>query len=253
MKPCIKTPPIQFATKYIDTATSPTVRGPKRCTTAKSSNVHPWAASSRHCCSLARAISSYASYSKSVTARPALLVDRTIIDLISANVNDHGIVFPEKLLSEILTEAVKHAVEYKPDSLGQSVAREAISTYTDVPAKHILLTPGTSLSYWYAFKLLCEPGSEVLCPTPSYPLLNYITRLAEIELNTYKLNEQKHWSVDMDQIEQQISEQTRAIVLISPHNPTGMVSSQSQINELCRIAAKHNLPLIFDEVFRRFV
>ena len=177
----------------------------------------------------------------------------SIIDLISANVNDHGIVFPEKLLSEILTEAVKHAVEYKPDSLGQSVAREAISTYTDVPAKHILLTPGTSLSYWYAFKLLCEPGSEVLCPTPSYPLLNYITRLAEIELNTYKLNEQKDWSVDMDQIEQQISEQTRAIVLISPHNPTGMVSSQSQINELCRIAAKHNLPLIFDEVFREFV
>src|SRR5215471_17339381 len=86
---------------------------------------------------------------------------RRVVDLVRGNVNEHGIVYP-------------------PDSLGQLPAREAIARYyagLDISAGHVLLTPGTSVSYWYCSKLLAENGDEILCPQPSYPLFDYIARL----------------------------------------------------------------------------
>ena len=176
-----------------------------------------------------------------------------VVDLVRGNVNDHGIVFPRDVLSEALADAAVSARTYQPDPLGQFVAREAVATYSHASPQHILLTPGTSISYWYAFKLLCEPGDKVLCPTPSYPLFDYIARLAGVEITHYRLDEERNWYIDLDHLENHITERTRAIVLISPHNPTGMVAERDQIEGLATIAGRHKLPIIGDEVFREFV
>jgi hypothetical protein len=177
---------------------------------------------------------------------------RPIVDLVNANVNDHGIVFPPELLSEIVRKAGEQAGTYAPDSRGQRVAREAIAAYEDVDAGHVLLTPGTSLSYWYAFKLFCEPGDTILCPAPSYPLFDYIARLAGVTIRHYRLEESGGWHIDFDSMEAQITERTRAIVLISPHNPTGMAAGDDEVRSLAGLAARHRLPIIADEVFREF-
>jgi alanine-synthesizing transaminase len=176
-----------------------------------------------------------------------------IVDLVSANVNDHGIVFPHEQLDEIWKEAAAKARVYRPDSLGQRSARDAISNYEGASTDNIILTPGTSVSYWYAFKLLCEPGDEVLCPKPSYPLFDYIARLAGVEIRHYRLDEERDWGIDFDSLEQNVTERTRAIVLISPHNPTGMVADREQVEHLITIAARNKLPIVSDEVFREFV
>jgi aspartate/methionine/tyrosine aminotransferase len=117
----------------------------------------------------------------------------------------------------------------------------------------ILLTPGTSVSYWYCFKLLAEPGDEILCPQPSYPLFDYIARLCGAKLTHYRLVESRGWAIDLDHLEGQITAKTRAIVLISPHNPTGMVADQDQLTGLADIAGRHTLPIISDEVFCEFL
>src|SRR5215831_10194403 len=104
-----------------------------------------------------------------------------VTDLVRGNVNEHGIVYPAETLAEILKEAAEAARIYRPDSLGQRPAREAITQYyqgLEFSTDHILITPGTSVSYWYCFKLLTENGDEILCPQPSYPLFDYIARLA---------------------------------------------------------------------------
>ncbi len=176
-----------------------------------------------------------------------------IVDLVSGNVNDHGIVFPSERLTAILTQAAEQARIYNPHSRGQRVARDAIADYAGVPDDHLLLTPGTSVSYWYAFKLLCEPGDEVLCPAPSYPLFDYIARLAGVRIRHYRLDESRQWSVDVDSVEARITSRTRAIVAISPHNPTGMALDRGQLEQLAAIAAGHRLALLFDEVFREFI
>lgn len=181
--------------------------------------------------------------------------DHSILDLVKGNVNEHGIVFPEQALNGILQDAAQLARVYRPDSLGQPSAREAISRYYGGAFREaqLVLTPGTSVSYWYCFKLLAEPGDEILTPRPSYPLFDYIAQLCGVTLTPYELDESRNWAIDLDYLERQIGSKTRAIVLISPHNPTGMVASMEQLHELAGIAARYEIPIIADEVFNEFL
>src|SRR5438876_1179847 len=179
-----------------------------------------------------------------------------MVDLVRGNVNEHGIVYPPEILREILAGAGDRARVYRPDSLGQWPAREAIAQYYGslrVPPEQILITPGTSVSYWYCFKLLAERGDEMLCPQPSYPLFDYIARLAGVEMTHYRLVESRQWAIDLDYLENQITVRTRAIILISRHNPTGMVADEEQLRGLAEIATRHSLPIISDEVFGEFL
>ena len=178
-----------------------------------------------------------------------------ILDLVKGNVNEHGIVYPQDVLSQILQDATARARVYKPDSLGQIEARDAISAYYQnrIPSAQFVITPGTSISYWYCFKLLAEPGDEILTPQPSYPLFDYIARLCGVTLTTYAWDESEGWAIDLQHLDRQVSSRTRAIVLISPHNPTGMVASPEQLHELAGIAARYEIPIISDEVFNEFL
>jgi aspartate/methionine/tyrosine aminotransferase len=183
------------------------------------------------------------------------LEGRAVIDLVRGNVNEHGIEYPQEILKGILHSAAEAARIYRPDSLGQAPAREAITAYYGgrIPANQIVLTPGTSVSYWYCFKLLAEPGDEILTPQPSYPLFDYIARLCGVRMRYYRLREDQGWKIDLDFLEDQITTKTRAIVLISPHNPTGMVASEAELRGLSEIATRHRLPIISDEVFSEFI
>src|SRR6266481_2163359 len=127
-----------------------------------------------------------------------------IVDLVRGNVNEHGIIYPPEILQEILTKAAEAARIYRPDSLGQRPAREAIARYygnLNIAPEQILITPGTSVSYWYCFKLLAEPGDEMLCPKPSYPLFDYIARLAGVHVIHYRLLESRQWAIDLENLE----------------------------------------------------
>jgi alanine-synthesizing transaminase len=183
---------------------------------------------------------------------------RSVRDLISGNINEQGFVFPEDILEEILVRASRDCSIYRPDSFGQIRAREAVSEYYrsaghDVDAGSILITPGTSLSYWYCFKLLADEGDEILCPCPSYPLFDYIALLSSVRLIPYRLNEKQGWTIDPDHLEACVSTRTRAIVLISPHNPTGHVASADEVGRLADLSRRHDLAIISDEVFSEFL
>jgi alanine-synthesizing transaminase len=181
-----------------------------------------------------------------------------IRDLVSGNINDQGFVFPQDLLEPILVRASRQCRIYHPDSFGQRPARQAVADYyrqRNIPLDPdcILITPGTSLSYWYCFKLLADEGDEILCPCPSYPLFDYIALLSGVKLIPYPLVETRQWEVDLDQLETRISTRTKALILISPHNPTGRVASSAEISGLADIAQRHDLAIISDEVFSEFL
>ncbi len=181
-----------------------------------------------------------------------------IIDLISGNVNEQGILFPQPALENTLIRAARRCTVYRPDSFGQKEARQAIAGYYRtrgllIPPENLLLTPGSSIAYWYCFRLLANEGEEILCPSPSYPLFDFIAALSGVRLIPYRLDEQKDWAIDLDYLESMVSNRSRAIVLISPHNPTGHVSSLEEIEALAGIAARHELAIISDEVFSEFL
>ena len=181
-----------------------------------------------------------------------------IRDLVSGNINECGYVFPQNLIEEILARASRGCRVYRPDSFGQRPAREAVSEFyaragVAIDPADILVTPGSSLAYWYCFRLLADAGDEILCPRPSYPLFDYIAMLAGVKLTSYRMSEENDWAIDLEYLEANITTRTRAIVLISPHNPTGHVASAEEIAGLSDIARRHSLPIISDEVFSEFL
>jgi aspartate/methionine/tyrosine aminotransferase len=182
---------------------------------------------------------------------------RPIHDLVSGNVTEHGIRFPAGALEAALREGLCRTSIYAPDSLGRLEARAAVGGYyaergLALPPENILLTPGTSIAYWYAFKLLADPGDEILAPSPSYPLFDYIAALSGVRMIPYRMVEARGWQIDVEHLDACVSTRTRAIVLISPHNPTGHVASAAELRALEEVARRHDLALIADEVFGEF-
>lgn len=181
-----------------------------------------------------------------------------VVDLIDGNPTRHGLRYPVTALQEILREVAVPAAVYQPDSRGQLAARGAICDYyrtqgVQFDAGHVILTPGTSQSYWYLFQLLADPGQEILVPQPSYPLFDYIAALCHVTLRPYPLDPAQAWGIDLDRLAAAITPRTRAIVLISPHNPTGQVATLAEVSGLAELAAAHALPIFADEVFSEFV
>lgn len=178
-----------------------------------------------------------------------------ITDLITANPHEHGFLFDPAILRAALEEAATAASVYRPDAKGQLAAREAVAAYHGeaVTAHNVLLTPGTSMSYFYAFRLLAGDGGEILCPSPTYPLFEDIAEIAGASVRRYHLHKKgSHWVLDPEEVRFQLTSRTRAIVVVSPHNPTGSVARKDELEAVCAVSRDRKIPIIFDEVFREF-
>lgn len=179
-----------------------------------------------------------------------------ILRLFSGNPNEQGIRFPPEILQEIYQDYFRYQ-EYSPHPKGLLIAREAIAAYyaeqgVSVDPENIILTSGTSESFFYLFSLLAKPGENFLTPNPSYPLFDWIAHLTHVELRHYHLQEENHWSVDLESIKRAANPKTKGLILISPHNPTGSVISSHQLGDLIEWANERGLPIITDEVFSEF-
>jgi aspartate/methionine/tyrosine aminotransferase len=145
-------------------------------------------------------------------------------------------------------------LHYEPDPRGLRPAREAVSRYyrdhgAVVDREQIFLTTGTSEAYSFLFRLLCDPGDEVLIGQPGYPLFDFLARLDDVRLVPYELFYDHGWHLDLEALRRRVTPRTRAITVVHPNNPTGHFTRQSErtaIEELCR---EQGLALIVDEVF----
>lgn len=161
---------------------------------------------------------------------------------------------PEHILAAL---ASPEALVYDPQPLGLLRAREAVSQYyvglnASVDPDQVILTTSTSEAYSFAFRLLCDPGDEVLIPTPSYPLFEFLAEIQDVRLVPYELVYDHGWQIDFQSLNAGLSVRTRAIILVSPNNPTGSYTKTTERDELSRICRKHELALIADEVFFDF-
>ena len=186
-------------------------------------------------------------------ARQRAAVGANYIDLTSSNPTHQGLLFPPELLCRAANQYFS-ARRYEPDPHGDLNARAAIANYyaARLPplrptTDEIFITASTSEAYGLLFALLTEPGDNVLAPAVSYPLFEYLAAIYHIELRPYALDEARGWRIDPASLHAQTDSRTRAILVISPHNPTGMIV-QAALPTLTRL----NLPIICDEVFAEF-
>lgn len=190
------------------------------------------------------------------TYRQLVKEGRSPIKLYSGNPADAGIFFPKEILERCYRDYFSR-LNYAPHPKGLLTAREAIARYYDeegvsVNPDNILITSGSSESFLHLFSLLTEPGDNILTPNPSYPLFDDIARMQHIDLRPYDLQEDQQWSVDLEHLKRQTDARTKAIAIVSPHNPTGSVVSAEQIGEIVSWANQKGIALICDQVFAAF-
>ena len=173
-----------------------------------------------------------------------------LLDLTESNPTRAGIVYPEREILAGFNDA--RALVYDPESLGLAEAREQIAELEGVTPDRVILTASTSEAYSWLFKLLCDPGDEILVPRPSYPLFEHLAALESVVVKQYPLLYFRGWFVDMHALEQQVTERTKAIVVVNPNNPTGSYLKRHESSEIASICARRNIALISDEVFRDY-
>ncbi|HEX6767693.1 MAG TPA: pyridoxal phosphate-dependent aminotransferase, partial [Polyangiaceae bacterium] len=144
-------------------------------------------------------------------------------------------------------------VRYEPAPFGDPRARRAIAELwaergVTVRSDDVIVTASTSEAYAFAFKLLCDPGDEILVPAPSYPLIEHLAALDSVSLVRYPLVYESGFSIDLASLRRSVSERTRAIVLVSPNNPTGSYVKRGELAALGELG----LPLVSDEVFAEY-
>src|SRR5262249_28935564 len=110
-------------------------------------------------------------------------------------------------------------------------------------------TASTSEGYAYLFKLLCDPGDEVLVPRPSYPLFELLAQLESVTVKQYPLLYDYGWSIDPHALVEAVGPRTRAVVVGNPNNPTGSYLKRAELTMLDEFCAERQIALIADEVF----
>jgi aspartate/methionine/tyrosine aminotransferase len=175
----------------------------------------------------------------------------TLIDLTESNPTRAEFSYPPDLLAPL---GHARGLRYEPGPFGLPGARQAVADdYArrgiDIPADRIVLTASTSDAYGLLFKVLANAGDEILVPRPSYPLFDHLTRLDAVVARPYDLDYHGEWTVDFASVEAALSARTRAVLLVSPNNPTGSFVKQAELERLAAICAARDVALIADEVF----
>lgn len=175
-----------------------------------------------------------------------------VLDLTGSNPTHASISYPgEEILGALSDPRV---LQYDPHPAGMADARRAVAQYyaergIGVAPERILLTSSTSEAYAFLFKLLCDPGDEILVPRPSYPLFDYLASMESVSASQYPLIYDGAWSIDFTALEGRIGDRTRAIVVVHPNNPTGSYVKQPEMERLERICAARSIAILSDEVF----
>jgi len=175
-----------------------------------------------------------------------------VLDLTESNPTRVGLPLPEDLLSPLADPGGRH---YNPAPFGLPATREAVAadfTRRGVPLDpdRLVLTASTSEAYAFVFKLLCDPGDEILVPRPGYPLFEYLATLEGVGVRGYPLDLDGTWHLDARALRPEA--RTRAVVVVSPGNPTGAYLKRRERDAVEELAASEGLALVSDEVFADF-
>ena len=174
-----------------------------------------------------------------------------VLDLTISNPTRTGLHYDEQQILQSL--ASPQSMDYDPQPKGLPSARAAVVDYyqhsIQLDPEHLILTTSTSEGYSFVFRLLCNPGDELLVPKPSYPLFEFLADLQDVKLVPYPLIYDHGWQMDFPSLEKAVSKRTRGVVVVHPNNPTGSFVHQEEQKSLNRFCEEHELALIADEVF----
>lgn len=181
-----------------------------------------------------------------------------IPDAIHLEVGEPDVNTPAHILEYAAQATREGFTKYTPvpgyPSLRTAVKEDLAETYgLDVALDEIVVTAGASLALAASLLAIADPGDEVLIPDPAWPVYEMILRAHQYTPVRYTLDPERGFLPNIDELEQKVTSKTKAIMINTPGNPTGGVFDASTIEELMKVAVKHDLYVISDEVYDSFV
>ena len=182
------------------------------------------------------------------------------VDILKLNIGNpapFGFQTPEEIITDM--SANLRASQGYSDSKGIWAARKAIMQYAqsrnipNVSMADIYTGNGVSELITLCMQALLDNGDEILIPAPDYPLWTASATLAGGKAVHYLCDEQADWNPDLEDIENKITDRTKAIVIINPNNPTGAVYERDVLERIVEIARRHQLIIFSDEIYDRLL
>jgi len=166
---------------------------------------------------------------------------------------------PDFPTPEPIRQAAQRALETNPihytSALGLSELRQAISNFyrqryeLDIPASRIVITPGASGALQLVTGILINPGDAVLMADPGYPCNRHFVRLFEGKAVSVPVDADSHYQPDRALLEHYWTDDTRAVLIASPSNPTGSLIPETQLREVHELTQQRDATLIVDEIY----
>lgn len=162
-------------------------------------------------------------------------------------------------ISQALAEATFSGQNFYVDSLGVPELRYEVCKYEqnknsiNITPNDILITSGVTEGLFFLFAALLEKKNEILVPGPSYPIYITYSKFFDGVPVEYELNELNNWEPDIDDLRKKISDKTKAILINSPNNPTGVLYNSKNIKQIIELAGEYTIPIISDEIYDQIV
>ena len=180
-----------------------------------------------------------------------------ILKLNIGNPQPFGFEAPEAILADVM----HHLPESQgySDSQGIYSARTAVAQYyqsrglRETEVEDVFIGNGVSELISMVLQAFVDDGNEILVPAPDYPLWTGAVTLSGGTPVHYRCDEDDDWMPDLADIESKITENTHAIVIINPNNPTGAVYSKQMVEALVDIARRHQLVVFADEIYEKIL
>lgn len=162
-------------------------------------------------------------------------------------------------IKEACKEALDRGITKYADNMGIPELREAVAQKLrdenglDYRPGEIMVTTGVAQGMFASLMAFLDPGDEVLVPDPVYLSYADIPKIAQATVKRYKLLEENDYQIDIEEVESLITDRTKMMVIVSPGNPTGGVLTRDNLEEVSRLAVKHDLLVLSDEIYEKLV
>ncbi|WP_065409245.1 pyridoxal phosphate-dependent aminotransferase [Pseudobacillus wudalianchiensis] len=180
------------------------------------------------------------------------------IDVIGLGAGEPDFNTPEHIIEAAYESLKKGQTKYTPSG-GLPELKDAIigkfEKDQDLTYKRseIIVTVGAKHALYTLFQVILDEGDEVIIPTPYWVSYPEQVKLADGTPVYVEGKEENHFKITPEQLESVITPKTKAVIINSPSNPTGMIYSREELEALGEVALKHNIWIISDEIYEKLV
>ncbi|MBO0702761.1 MAG: pyridoxal phosphate-dependent aminotransferase [Candidatus Dormibacteraeota bacterium] len=185
-------------------------------------------------------------------------IEATGQEVVHLEIGEPDFATPDNVVEAAVSALHGGATHYTPAG-GIPEVRQALARFVsgrtgvDVDPQEVVLVPGSKNIVHFTLLCCVEPGDEVLYPDPGYPAYASLAEFVGARPVPVPLDEERDFRIDLDRLERSITARTRVLILNTPQNPTGGMLTRSDLEEIARLAQRHDLLVLSDEIYSQIV